>query len=59
MLDFELPQDLPQSPPTEMSSDVSALVDVTGSALAANHIQFFSASASEAKGLYGQRIWLA
>ena len=40
----------------EMSSDVDALADVTASALAADHIQFFSTSAVEAKGMYKQRI---
>ena len=39
-----------------MSSDVEALADVTASALAADHIQFFSTSAVEAKGMYKQRI---
>ena len=40
----------------EMPSDVDALTDVTASALAADHIQFFSTSAVEAKGMYKQRI---
>ena len=40
----------------EMSSDVDALADATASALAADHIQFFSTSAAEAKGMYKQRI---
>ena len=40
----------------EMASDVGALADVTASALAADHIQFFSTSAAEAKGVYKQRI---
>ena len=40
----------------EMSSDVEALADITTSALAADHIQFFSTSAAEAKGVYKQRI---
>ena len=40
----------------EMLSDVDALADVIASALAVNHIQFFSASAVEAKGVYKQRI---
>ena len=39
----------------EMSSDVEALADVTASALAADHIQLFSTSAVEAKGVYEQR----
>ena len=39
-----------------MSSDVEPLADVTASALAADHIQFFSTSAAEAKGMYKQRI---
>ena len=39
-----------------MSSDVGSLADVTASALAADHIQFFSTSAAEAKGMYKQRI---
>ena len=43
----------------EMSSDVEALADVTASALAADHIQFFSTSAEEAKGMYKQRIQTA
>ena len=40
----------------EMSSDVVALVDVTASVLSADHIQFFSTSAVEAKGIYKQRV---
>ena len=40
----------------EVSSDVDALADVTASALAADHIQFFSTSAVEAKGMCKQRI---
>ena len=40
----------------EMPSDVEALTDVTASALAAYHIQFFSTSAVEAKGMCKQRI---
>jgi hypothetical protein len=40
----------------EMSSDVGALADVIASALAADHIQFFSTGAMEAKGMYKQRI---
>ena len=40
----------------EMSSDVDALAGVTAPALAADHIQFFSTSAAEAKGMYKQRI---
>ena len=43
----------------EMPSDVGALADVTASALAADHIQFFSTSAAEAKGMCKQRIWTA
>ena len=43
----------------EMPSDVDALTDVTASALAADHIQFFSTSAAEAKGMYKKRIWTA
>ena len=43
----------------EMSSDVDALADATASALAADHIQFLSTSAVEAKGVYKQRIWTA
>ena len=39
-----------------MSSDVDALADITASALAADHIQFFSTSAAEAKFMYKQRI---
>ncbi len=39
----------------EMSSEEEALADVTVSALAADHIQFFSTSAVEAKGMYEQR----
>ena len=40
----------------EMSSDVKALADDTASALAAGHIQYFSTSAVEAKGICKQRI---
>jgi len=40
----------------EMSSDVDALADVIASALAADHIQFFSTSAAGAEGMYKQRI---
>ena len=40
----------------EMSSDVDALADVIALALAANHVQFFSISDVEAKGMYKQRI---
>ena len=39
-----------------MSSDVDALADVIASALAVDHIQFFSTIAAEAKGMYKQRI---
>ena len=35
----------------EMFSDVEALADATASALTADHIQFFSASTVEAKGI--------
>ena len=40
----------------EMPSDVEALAGVIASALAAGHIQFFSTSAVEAKGMYKQHI---
>ena len=40
----------------EMSSDVDAVAGAIASALAADHIQFFSTSAAEAKGMYKQRI---
>ena len=40
----------------EMPSGVGALADVTASALSADHIQFLSTSAAEAKGMYKQRI---
>ena len=40
----------------DMSSDMEALAGATAPALAADHIQFFSTSAVEAKGIYKQRI---
>ena len=43
----------------EMPSDVDALAEVIASALAAGHIQFFSTSAAEAKGVYKKRIQTA
>ena len=46
-------------PLEHMLQDVEALADVTASALAADHIQFFSTSAAEAKGMYKKRIWTA
>ena len=38
---------------------VEALADVTASALAADHIQFFPTSSAEARGMYKQRIQTA
>ena len=40
----------------EMFPDVDALVGVIASAFAADHIQFFSISAMDAKGMHKQRI---
>ena len=40
----------------EMPSDVDSIADVIASALAADHIQFFSISAVKARGMYKQRI---
>ena len=39
-----------------MSSDVDAPADVPAPALAADHVEFFSTSAAEAKAMYKQRI---
>ena len=41
---------------TGMSSDADAPAGVIASALAADHIQFFSSLSAEAKGMYKQRI---
>ena len=41
---------------SEMPLDVGALADVTAQALAAEHTQFFSTNAVEAKGAYKKRI---
>ena len=40
----------------EFPPDVEALADVSAPALAADHIQFLSASAVEAEGMYKKRI---
>jgi len=40
----------------EMSSDVSAIADLIATALAADHVQFYNASAKQSKGMFTQRI---
>ena len=40
----------------EMSSDTELIADLIATALAADHIQFYSESAKQAKGMFKQRI---